>query len=37
MVPVRVVEESDYEVVIDFNHPFAGKELAYWVELVDII
>ena len=37
MVPVRVVEENDYEVVIDFNHPFAGKELAYWVELVDII
>lgn len=37
MVPVCVVEENDYEVVIDFNHPFAGKELAYWIELVDII
>lgn len=37
MVPVRVVEENDYEVVIDFNHPLAGKELAYWLELVDVI
>ena len=36
-VPVCVVGENDYEVIIDFNHPLAGKDLAYWLELVDIV
>lgn len=35
-IPIRVIEASDQVVTIDFNHPFAGKELTYWLELVDI-
>lgn len=33
---VRVTEATQDAVKIDFNHPFAGKELEYWVELVDL-
>ncbi len=36
-VPVRVVAETDYELTIDFNHILAGKSLAYWLELVDVV
>jgi len=36
-VPVRVVAETDYELTIDFNHMLAGKSLAYWIELVDVV
>ena len=36
MRAVRVVDETDDYVKIDFNHPFAGKDLEYWVELVDL-
>ncbi len=35
-IPVRVVEADDQLVTIDFNHPFAGKELTYWVKLVSV-
>ena len=32
----RVIEETDDLVRIDFNHPYAGKELEYWIKLVDL-
>lgn len=35
-IPVRVTEASEELVTIDFNHPFAGRELTYWLKLVDI-
>lgn len=35
-MPAWVTEMTDDNVKIDFNHPFAGKTLEYWVELVDV-
>ncbi len=32
--PGRVVDETQDTIKVDFNHPFAGKELSYWVKLV---
>lgn len=32
--PAFVTELTDDNVRIDFNHPFAGKTLDYWVKLV---
>lgn len=34
--PAMVVDATDEAVKIDMNHPFAGKTLDYWVELVDL-
>ncbi|MGV8084222.1 MAG: peptidylprolyl isomerase [Coriobacteriia bacterium] len=34
--PARVIEATEDTVRIDLNHPFAGKDLEYWVELVDL-
>lgn len=36
-VPVLVVDETDETLTIDFNHMMAGKDLEYWLELVDIV
>lgn len=33
-IPVRVVEADDRMVTLDYNHPLAGKELTYQLELV---
>ncbi len=35
-IPVRVVKADDQLVTLDFNHPFAGKDLTYWLKLVSI-
>lgn len=34
--PAFVTETTIDNVKIDFNHPFAGKTLSYWVKLVDV-
>ena len=35
-LPARVVDETADGIKIDLNHPFAGKELKYWIKLVDL-
>ena len=35
-VPVRISEIRDKSVMIDFNHPLAGKDLAFDVEIVAV-
>lgn len=34
--PALVVDSTKDTVKIDMNHPYAGKTLEYWVELVDL-
>ncbi len=36
VVPVRVVEADDTSVTIDANHPLAGQDLTFEIELVGI-
>jgi len=33
---VSVIESSDYSVTIDANHPLAGEDLVFDLELVDV-
>lgn len=35
-LPVTIVEVSDTEVTLDANHPMAGKDLIFAVEIVSI-
>ena len=34
--PAFVAEATEDMLKLDMNHPFAGKTLEYWVELVDL-
>ena len=34
--PCMVVDATQDAVKIDMNHPYAGRTLEYWVELVDL-
>lgn len=34
--PALIVDATEDTVKIDLNHPYAGKTLEYWVELVDL-
>lgn len=34
--PAFVTQATKDNVMIDFNHPFAGETLSYWVKLVDL-
>ena len=36
-VPATVVTVDDKRVIVDYNHPLAGKTLFYTVTLVEII
>lgn len=35
-VPVRIAEVGDTELKLDANHPLAGKDLSFEIELVEI-
>ena len=35
-LPVRVVRVEDAEITLDSNHPLAGKDLAFEIELVAV-
>ena len=35
-IPVEVVELADGSVVVDANHPLAGKALTFEIELVEV-
>lgn len=35
-IPVRISEVSDDEVTIDANHPLAGQDLTFDIELIEI-
>ena len=32
----KILEEKDDSVVLDFNHPMAGKDLTFEVEVVEL-
>lgn len=36
-VPAKIVDVSDKAVTIDANHPLAGRQLTFDIELVDIV
>jgi peptidylprolyl isomerase len=36
-IPVKVSEVTDAEIVIDANHPLAGQDLNFAIELVEIV
>lgn len=36
-IPVRVIDEALDTVVVDFNHPFAGKTLEYWLRVERVV
>ena len=36
-IPVRVIEAREHAVLVDFNHPFAGKTLEYWLKLEKVV
>ena len=36
VVPVTVVSSNEEEVVLDANHPLAGKDLTFAIEMVEI-
>ena len=36
-VPATIVEIADDQVTLDFNHPLAGQDLTFALELVEIV
>ena len=35
-IPVRVIDADDQSVVLDANHPLAGRDLVFAIELVSV-
>lgn len=35
--PVKVLEFSDKEVTLDYNHPLAGENLSYEIEIIEVV
>lgn len=35
-IPARVTSIENQVATLDFNHPLAGKDIVYWVKVVDI-
>lgn len=35
-LPARVASIENHVATLDFNHPLAGKDIVYWVKVVDI-
>jgi FKBP-type peptidyl-prolyl cis-trans isomerase 2 len=35
-IPATIIEVGDEQVTLDFNHPLAGKDLTFELELVDV-
>lgn len=35
-IPVKVVSIENQVATLDFNHPLAGKDIAYWIKLVEV-
>ncbi len=35
-IPARVASIENEVATLDFNHPLAGKDIVYWVKVVDI-
>jgi peptidylprolyl isomerase len=36
-IPARVVDASEEDVTLDANHPLAGQDLTFDIELVDVV
>ena len=36
-MPATVVSVENQVATLDFNHPLAGKDLVYWVKLIDVV
>ncbi|MEX0608250.1 MAG: peptidylprolyl isomerase [Balneolaceae bacterium] len=36
-VPVQITKVEDENIVIDANHPLAGKDLSFDIEVIDIV
>lgn len=36
-IPAVIAEVGDEEVTLDFNHPLAGKDLTFELELVEVV
>lgn len=37
VLPGRITEATDDMLQVDANHPYAGKTLAYWINLVELV